>query len=199
MRSIPLHLTHATLLALAAFAVGCTHTMEIKNAGEYQLAPTRGARQNVAVRRCADPEAQALFAHTVEALRAHPSVGQLRTDWSGEAPDGDFEPDVVVSIHPRAEMRGSGWNYLVTFPGFLLFTHAWNGYVYSCEITTDVKIESSRGEVLEQGSIVTDYSLRHCDFGRGFWASSGWWMPGYGASSAIAGLFMLPFDPRRDE
>ena len=40
----------------------------------------------------------------------------------------------------------------------------------------------------------TEYDMRHCDMERGSAASSGWWMPGWGASNLLVGAFMVPYD-----
>ena len=42
--------------------------------------------------------------------------------------------------------------------------------------------------------VPTKYTMRHTAYNRGFWASSGWWMPGYGATALLSGLVFIGFD-----
>jgi hypothetical protein len=116
-------------LATAAWLLtACTHTMHVPNLREYTLEPTQTARQNVAVLPYnGTADAQPLFQDVIDSLRAHPSVGQLRTRWSKGDIEPGFEPDVVLRISPSVEYKGSGWNLPITFPGFLVFAHAWKG------------------------------------------------------------------------
>lgn len=176
--------------------LGCTHAMKVKNLQRYTLTPTHALRRDVAVlsHRGGATE-EIFFEHVVDALRAHPSVAQLRTNWRWDAPEIGFEPDVVISIEQRARYRGSGWNLPITWPGFLLFTHAWNGYVYYADVHTDILIHDPDTRLVEErAQLDLTYSMRHCDFGRGFWAASGWWMPGYSATALLSGLVFVGYD-----
>ena len=187
----------ALLLPLCCVALSsCVHTMNVPNSDDYIATPTHGPRQKIAVlpfegKKTAEP----FFSFAVEALRAHPSVDQIRSNWSWDLKDPGFQPDVVIALDPQVTYEGSPWNMLITFPGFLLFTHTWHGYVYYANIETGITVyDPGSRQVIEEDSLNTRYSMRHCDFGRGFWASSGWWMPGYGATSLLAGIFMIRYD-----
>ena len=106
--------------------------MNVKNLREFALEPTYSTRRDVAVMRyTGSDEGRIFFEHVIHALRAHPSVAQLRTDWRWDTYEPGFEPDAVLRITPSVEYHGSLWNLPITFPGFLVFTHAWNGYVYT--------------------------------------------------------------------
>jgi len=176
--------------------LGCTHAMTVKNLNEYTLTPTHAVRKNVAVlSHRGGTDEEIFFQHMVEALRAHPAVAQLRTNWRWNTSEPGFEPDVVVSIEPRARYRGSLWNFPITWPGFLVFTHAWNGYVYYADVDADIQVHDPDTRVVaDRSQLRIKYSLRHCDFGRGFWASTGWWMPGYSATALLSGLFFVAYD-----
>jgi len=169
--------------------------MRVPNVREYYLEPTQTARRNVAVLPYdGSADAQALFQDAVDSLRAHPSVGQLRTRWSADDPEPGFEPDVVLRITPNVEYKGSGWNFPITFPGFLVFAHAWNGYLYSADVHTEIEVIDPRTEdVFQHVEASTRYSMRHTNYARGFWSGSGWWMPGWGATALVSGLFFTSY------
>ena len=50
--------------------------------------------------------------------------------------------DFIVKLDIPTEYKGSGWNFLINFPGFLIFTPAWNGYVYKVNHTVDILLIS---------------------------------------------------------
>ena len=190
------NVTALSTLTLCALLNSCAHQLEVVNLKQYKLSPTEGPGQKIALLPYAGPpEAEELFTHVVAALRGHPSVDQVRTNWSWEKKDPSFEPDVVVKVDPSINLSGSGWNYLITFPGFLVFAPAWNGYVYHGNVATALEVfDVSTRKALANETIATDYSLRHADPGRTFWAEMGWWTPGYGAVSAISGFYMISYD-----
>lgn len=183
-------------IASICLLTACTHTMKVKNLREYTLEPTHSTRRDVAVMRyTGSGEGRIFFQHIMQALRAHPSVAQLRTDWTWDTYEPGFEPEVVLRITPRVDYHGSFWNLPITFPGFLIFTHAWNGYVYTGEAATEIEIlDPATRRVIESSQIPTKYKMRYTAFDHSFWAVSGWWMPGYGATALLSGLVFIGYD-----
>jgi hypothetical protein len=141
------------------------------------------------------PEGNIFFDHVVTALRAHPSVGKFHPFWSLRAKKTQFAADVVLRVRPRVKYRGSAWTFPISFPGFLVFAHAWNGFVYTGDVVTEVEIlDPATLEVVDRIELATKYSMRHTSFKRGFWAGSGWWFPGYGATALLSGLIYIQYD-----
>ena len=109
--------TALKLLVLVAgmSAVACTHTMEVKNLHDYSLAARSPRSLNLELK--AEPGvggSLGLGQAAKDGLAAHSSVA--RVTLNGESPP-DFHPDYVVTVKPSATYNGSGWNYLVAFPG----------------------------------------------------------------------------------
>jgi hypothetical protein len=175
---------------------GCTHPMTVTNLGQYSLPPTHARQLKVAVLPYQGrADGKLFFEEVLGALLVHPAVAELRDDWRWDAHEPGFEPDVVVSIEPRARYRGSGWNFPITWPGFLLFTHAWNGYVFHADVHADIQIyDPDTRELATPSQLEVTYSMRYCDFERGALASSAWWMPPYTATALVAGLFFIRYD-----
>ena len=123
-------------------------------------------------------------------MRTHPDVAEVLL----KDQEPEKETDATVTLRTDTKYDGSGWNFLITFPGFIVFTHAWNGFVYTAAVSTqmDVALNGKGGKVSRQ--IDTVYDIRHCDFGRGAAASSGWYLPGWGATNIVVGLFMVGYD-----
>jgi len=193
--------THAALfssiaVAFSSLCVSCSHQLSVVNREDYALKLTEGKRRDIAVVPFqGDQESSAWADQVVEALRRHPSVGMVRTNWKGKSAEPGFSPDCVVGIHPQAEYSGSGWNFLLAFPGFLFFLPAAHGFVYHGDVTTDVDLyENGAAEPSRTVSVPATFNMRHCDFERAFFAETGWWVPGWGASSALAAPFMIIYD-----
>lgn len=179
------------VLAAASALMGCTHAMRIKNLDEFKKAmPVVQAPLVIGLKDESAPgDGQQLAKFVYEAMRTNPNVKQVVLPEQ----DGWSSVDAVVTLKPKADYSGSGWNYAITFPGFLLFTHAWNGYVYEADVVTEVAVELPHQTPINK-QIQTRYSLRHCCFARGAATSSGWYLPGYGGTNLIVGFFMLRYD-----
>jgi hypothetical protein len=179
--------------AVAVILSGCTHAMKIRNSDEY-VATASSERPLILV---VETDVTALDAETLVAavkdgLAASSSVERV---WSAKEVPPGLSPDFVVRVRPTTSYEGSGWNYPITFPGFLLFTHAWNGYHYKASVTTDVALRTPGVEQpISSETIETHWDLRHCDFERGALNSSGWYTPFYGAANIFIGFWMLRYD-----
>lgn len=180
-------------LVMAIGVAGCTHSMKIRNLDAYRHTATAPEKLTIALEdRATTPDGHQLFGFVREALATHPAVGKVAVkEWS-DAPEAGTQ--VVVKVDPQVTYDGSGWNYLITFPGFILFTHAWNGFVYSADVTTGLEVSRPGSTDGTRKAIHTKYDLRHCDFTRGAWTSSGWYTPGWGGLNLIIGFFMVPYD-----
>lgn len=172
-------------------AVGCTHSMKIENVDDYRLAATAPRRLNLQlIDGSASADGKQLYDAVYAALRSHSQVDNVYI--LGQEPPEP--PDARVTLRPTAVYDGSWWNYLITIPGFLIFTHAWNGLVYSADVATALEIQLSDNTDPILSEITTAYDLRHCDFGRGAAISSGWYIPAWGATNLLVGFFMVEYD-----
>jgi len=182
------------LASLLAFcAVGCTHTMEVVNLHQYQKTVVAPRSLKLSFERVAsDDPAKQMAQDVKDELASHSSVERVA---QLDLQPPDFHPDYVVKVAPVTKYTGSGWNYLVTFPGFLLFTHAWNGFVYHADTTTEIEVRRpDDSKILASRAVETDWNFRHCDFGRGAWTSSGWYTPFWGGLNLIIGFWMVGYD-----
>ena len=165
------------LVLLTSLVLGCTHELAVRNLDLY-AAPTRlqGIDQpiNVAVVPFSGgPDETYYFNALLDRIHQSPSVKEVRTDYiAGKG--GSFRPDVILSITPSVKYRSSGWNFLINWPGFLIFTPAWNGYVYHADIVTHVAIHDGNGNLVSQESIPISYSIRQAEMDRTIWTGLTW-------------------------
>lgn len=112
------------------------------------------------------------FNALVQRLAQDPALESVETDYvrrvAGE------RPDLILSISPHASYRSSGWNFLINWPGFLLFTPAWNGYVYHADVMTDFAIHDGDGQLLSSAQVPVAYDIRQTDGDRGAVAGFSW-------------------------
>lgn len=168
------------ILCLALVVLfGCTHALEIKNAQMYETTLQLGtilSRPRVAITPFnGSPDELWLFNAVVERLAIDPAMGEVRTDYIPRLGErAGIEPDLILEIRPQIHYRSSGWNFLINWPGFLIFTPAWNGYVYHADITTTVVIRDRDGSAMDQVTVPMSYDLRHADMDRTIWTGLTW-------------------------
>ena len=106
--------------------------------------------------------------------------------------------DYVCELSQNMKFSASGQNFIITFPGFIVFTHAWLGYKYTIEIDTQSKVLETSGNTLSEANIITPYEIRHTSFARGAASSLiGWCTPGLGILDIIPGaIFASSYDKR---
>ncbi|HVN87359.1 MAG TPA: hypothetical protein VMW17_21195 [Candidatus Binatia bacterium] len=180
----------------ALLTAACTHTMQVNNIRQYVKQATAPSKLTLTLEdRSLSPEEHEYFTFVGEALATHPSVAKVVVTGI-DAPSDPTSSDFVLKVRPETHYEGSSWNYLITFPGFLLFTHAWNGFVYRAEVKTDIELSKPGAVDPQTREITTSYDLRHCSFMRGCLVSSGWYTPGYGGLNLIIGFFMVGYDAR---
>lgn len=112
---------------LVLFAAGCTHPLEVKNLAAYRnvsLSPMERPTAIGMIPTTDDVYSQQLVKGVGEAM------GKYSTTVLLPYSKGSTRPvDAIARMSVRADRKGSGWNFLVNFPGFLVFAPAWNGYV----------------------------------------------------------------------
>lgn len=106
-------------------------------------------------------------------------------------------PDYMCELSQTTSYNASGQNFIITFPGFLIFTHSWLGYKYYIDIATQSKVLTPDGVVKTEAVFTTPYEIRFTSFARGASSSLGWFTPGYGVLNIItATIFATSYDDR---
>jgi hypothetical protein len=181
------------VVAGAIAATACSHSLKVKNLHLYE-APMRFGEvaevpPDVAVRPFSGAHEDLFYFNAlVERLSMDPGIGTLRTDFVGTRRGiSGYDPDLVLSIQTQCEYRSSGWNFLINFPGFILFAPAWNGYVYRADVATDVAIHDVDGNALQQAHVPVSYNIREGDADRVTMAQLSWLE--FGVLAFIGGIY----------
>ncbi len=194
------------LLFVCAGMVGCTHSMEVLNLEDYVVISETGQPMDIAISPFeGDDDAMVYMRAIVEALRAHPATRTIQPNWTGLVNLVGFNPSHTITLQVTPQYKGSGNNFLITWPGSYIFACAWHGFEYEASVNTVVDITptvDAQSMASDAGidvpvlsrSIKTDFEMRHCDFERGFWSSSSWWVPGYGVHNIVTGLIFIQYE-----
>lgn len=167
------------ILLLAPMASACSHALAIKNLDVYAT-PVRMSSSDHTPKVAVLPfkgqhDSLFYFNSIVQSLSADPGIGELTTDYvtKRNAPPSS-RPDLILSISPHVEYRSSGWNFLINWPGFLIFTPAWNGYVYHADVMTRIAIHAGNGDLIAEAAVPVTYSIRHAEMDRTIFTGISW-------------------------
>ena len=178
------------LLAGACAASGCSHAMRITNLHEYQAAPSAPLHPprsvGITSRNIGDPATRGFVEAVTEGLRRDASFDLVLFPY-----DGRREADVVLDVWVSPRYSGRGSNFLVNWPGFVIFAPAIWGYGYEAAIETQVSIRHRDGTVQEV-AIPTRYRFRQAEIDR-TWTEIGWLE--VGIIPLIGGLTFTQYDP----
>jgi hypothetical protein len=166
-----------SLCASSLILFGCSHALEIKNLSSY-AAPLRMAQTDpepiVGVRPWHGDEDDLFYYNAiVSGLAQNPGVAQVQTDFVQARPNAK-NPDIVLDIKPKVEYRSSGWNFLINWPGFIIFTPGWHGYEYHADIVTDVEIQDVQGHPLSTTHVPMSYDIREAEIDRTIFTGLTW-------------------------
>jgi len=182
----------AGLLALALFATSCSHTLEVKNMGLYkpEFISTQGESLSIGLSAVTStPEEERLVMALANALKRDGVKISYPFFPSGE---NRQSVDFAVKLTTSSEYRGSGWNFLINWPGFLVWAPAWHGYVYRVKYGFDADITDTKtNAALPRISAPVLLDIRHADMGR-TWTELSWLE--WSAIAFVGGLLFTRYD-----
>jgi len=191
-RFLPKSLLLVAALAALSLAVGCSHPLRVTNIRSYQnlaLEPlTRPCTIGI-VPLTDDFEGRRLVKSVARALAQESATVVLPY----QANTG-HKADVVVRIAIYPGYQGSSRNFLINWPGFLVWAPAWHGYVYEADLTARVKLsKGTDGTLVEDWDIPVKLDIRHAEINR-TWTEIGWF--GVGLIPFVGAFFFVEYDHR---
>lgn len=171
-RSLCVHV--AALFATSFLISGCSHTFEVKNMSLYkpQFVNLQGKDIRVGISAVTStPEEERLVMAITNALKRE----GLKITYPFYSNDENRNSvDYVVKLACSSQYNGSGWNFLINWPGFLVWTPAWHGYKYKVLYGFDADITNTKtNEALPRISSPVELDIRHADMGR-TWTELSW-------------------------
>lgn len=177
------------LVAGVSIFTGCAHQLNVKNLDMYRntsLATLESPMRLGIVTDSPKIEGKRFVKEIADSLskynvRATTAVMNNRSNL-----------DVVATISVDSEYKGSGWNFLIDWPGFLIFTPAWHGYVYEIDHNFTVLLtEGSSGKKIDSFHIPVELDIRHAAINR-TWVELGWLE--FGIIPFVGGIFHISYD-----
>lgn len=177
-------------LLMAGLIQGCSHPLTIKNLNTYT---------NTSMMSLEKPLSIGVIPQTgdIHCDRLVKGVGEALGKYSANvllpySKGSHREVDVLANINVRPEYEGSGWNFLINWPGFLIFTPAWNGYVYTVEYNVDVALtRASDNSNIDSFHIPINLNIRHAAINR-TWTEISWFEVSFIA--LVGGIVFIQYD-----
>jgi len=169
-------------------------TFEIKNLNNYRSASMQPSAKPVSIG-IASPGTES----DIYSQRLVKGVGTALARYTSEVVlpyslQSAKKVDVIAQIGVKPEYKSSGWNFLINWPGFLIFMPAWNGYVYKVNYNVDILLtDGPKNSRIDSFSIPVHLNIRHADMDR-TWTEVGWLE--FGIIPLFGGIiFATTYDP----
>ncbi len=186
-----------TVLLFVIFAgllfAGCSHSMHITNTNDYFAPPVAASPQaiklGVTSSSIGDPQNSRYISAVVDALQRNSSIELVIYPYNQATHKGKVDAVVDISVNPR--YSGSGSNFFVNFPGFLIFAPAIWGYGYNADIDTQAMVTSQKDGQSRQIAIPMSYHFRQAGMNR-TWTEVSWFE--VGVIALVGGVVFTGYD-----
>jgi hypothetical protein len=185
-------LMRAVVIAAACIAMaGCTHQLACKNIGDYRPTALGTVSKPLTIGLVpigGDEYGDQLIRYVRDSLILKYNAKVILPYLPGSS-----EPvDIVTTLSVKPQYQGSGWNFLVNFPGFLVFVPALNGYVYQVNYDTSVVLQNTADSTtIATFDVPITLNLRHADINR-TWTEVSWLE--VGVIAFVGGIVFTQYD-----
>ncbi|MGE4488562.1 MAG: hypothetical protein AB7E95_03335 [Kiritimatiellales bacterium] len=172
-------------LTLITTSTGCTHQLKITNLNSYRSS-ARSADKSVKVCLSAGNYAGENILSGISGNLSRYNIQVSR------ASGANRDVDVNASVSISSEYKGSGWNFLINFPGFLVWAPAWHGYNYEIDHNITVHLSDARtGKPIDTINVPVVLNIRHADIRR-TWTEISWLE--FGIIAFVGGIVFINYD-----
>lgn len=177
------------ILVVLFNTLGCTHSLEIKNLDMYynESLNSLTEEKRIGIKSVAKGmDGKKMVKAMAESLSKYNA--EVTTISGNNLKDAD----VVATISIQSDYKGSGMNFLINFPGFLIFAPAWHGYNYQIKHEIHVLLtDAETNEELGKVDLPVVLNIRHADFNR-TWTEISWFE--FGIIAFIGGIVFISYD-----
>lgn len=181
-----------SVLCLVIFSSGCAHPLTMQNLDMYKSCFINSATKHVTVGLVATtskPEEERLVTAVANALKRDGAT-IIYPFYSNE--ESLKKVDYIAKIATSSDFKGSGMNFFVNWPGFLIWAPAIFGYGYTASFNFDVDITDVKKNVtLPRISIPVELKFRHADINR-TWTEVSWFE--FSVIAFIGGICFTQYD-----
>lgn len=181
------------ILFIGLIFTGCSHPLRITNADNYFAPPSPPVKEplkiGVTSANAADPQNSRYINSVVEALQRTGSFERVVYPYN-QTMHRD-QVSIVIDITVVPHYSGEGLNFLVNWPGFLIFAPAIWGYGYHAYLDTKVNITRLSDGSSQETLILTKYKFRQAEIDR-TWTEVGWLE--WGVIPLIGGIVFIQYE-----
>jgi len=181
------------LAALTVLSSGCTHKLTVRNLDDYRFSgmPKLQKPMTIGVVENGSEKYGSVVVNFI-ATEMRRSGAQVQVEYPYVSAVTNHV-DVIANISVKPKFKGSGANFLINFPGFLVWAPAWNGYVYKAnfDIHVDLTKGSSPGTVYNSFDLPINLDIRHAAIDR-TWTEVSWLE--FGVIAFIGGIVFIGYD-----
>jgi len=180
----------AVVLGILVLAAGCTHSLEVTNLDTYVNTQMVSLKKPLTVGIVSTAD------HT-DTFRLVKGIASGLGKYSASvvlpyAGTDNRKADVIANIGITSDYSGSGWNFPINFPGFLIFFPAIHGYVYEANFNIQIGlIKGTDNSKIDQWAIPVNLEIRHASMNR-TWTEVGWLE--WGVIPLIGGFVFIGYD-----
>jgi len=145
----------------------CSHTLDVKNDYKYRTLGLGYAEEPVCIGVASETIESEYLQSICRALQNSGSASKVIFPYNLALHRKNPKADIIVKINPSIDYSGSGWNFLINWPGFLIFTPAWHGYIYHADMSFRIELLDGRtNKLIENFMVPINYNLRHAAINR---------------------------------
>lgn len=176
---------------IISFSIGCSHKLTLTNENDYYFStPYFDDPVSVGVVSPSSSLSEVFLNEVVDNMRI---MGDIKVVYPYTYSKNN-PVDYLVDFSVIPTYDGDGNNFIVSFPGFLIFAPWWHGYNYGMDLTTKVTITDYKAnETILSDSYQTTYKCVHSQFDR-TWTQGADWFLTWGVSSLIGGIYFTTYD-----
>lgn len=169
MRTICVFLLLGASLAIIP---GCTHELNVKNIETYSQVMFKPLSKPLKLGIITDTkglEGKHLMTNISDTLMEYAvQPVMLQSD------DSKIDVDAIAKIVIKSSHDGSGYNFWINWPGFLIFAPSWNGYIYEVIYRVNVQlVNPATKNVIDEFTLPITLDIRHADINR-TWTEASW-------------------------
>lgn len=180
------------LIVLTVFVTGCAHPLTMKNINSYKPGFVNSEFTNSTVGLNATtntPEEERLIMAVANDLKKN-GFKVTYPYYSNQTTNGSV--DFFIKINTSSQFKGSGMNFFINWPGFLIWAPAIFGYSYTAKLDFDVDIiDNKHNTTLPRLAIPIELKIRHADINR-TWTEISWLE--FSVIAFIGGLCFISYD-----
>jgi len=172
------------------FMNGCTHQLAIKNIESYQTFGIMSLEKPLKIgitSNANNPEQK----HLLDGI-AYAIGGNSAQVFMPYLASNQVDVDVIAHIDIQAEHAGSGWNFLINWPGFIIFAPSWHGYMYEVKYTINCTLsKGGSNETIDTFTLPIALDIRHASHNR-TWTEISWME--FSVIAFVGGLVFISYD-----